>query len=65
MVISPYVRAHVQGISLSSLMYVTKRNMVNAVATMIKHLEHVQDSLAVSINNIIDFLLVLHFTLFL
>ncbi|KAK3160562.1 hypothetical protein QOZ80_1BG0061220 [Eleusine coracana subsp. coracana] len=35
-----------KGISLSSLMYVTKRNMANAVASMTKHLEHVQSSLA-------------------
>jgi hypothetical protein len=33
-------------------MYVTKRNMANAVASMTKHLEQVQGSLAVSINNI-------------
>ncbi|TVU03278.1 hypothetical protein EJB05_51194 [Eragrostis curvula] len=35
-----------KGISLSSLMYVTKRNMANAVASMTKHLEQVQSSLA-------------------
>ena len=38
-----------QGISFSSLMYVTKRNMANAVESMTKHLEQVQSSLAVSI----------------
>ncbi|KAJ1288383.1 hypothetical protein BS78_02G085700 [Paspalum vaginatum] len=35
-----------KGISFSSLMYVTKRNMANAVANMTKHLEQVQSSLA-------------------
>ncbi|RCV25005.1 hypothetical protein SETIT_5G132000v2 [Setaria italica] len=35
-----------KGISFSSLMYVTKRNMANAVASMTKHLEQVQGSLA-------------------
>ncbi|CAD6233103.1 unnamed protein product [Miscanthus lutarioriparius] len=35
-----------KGISFSSLMYVTKRNMANAVASMTKHLEQVQSSLA-------------------
>ncbi|KAG2586507.1 uncharacterized protein LOC120672799 [Panicum virgatum] len=34
------------GITFSSLMYVTKRNMANAVASMTKHLEQVQGSLA-------------------
>ncbi|CAL4978292.1 unnamed protein product [Urochloa decumbens] len=34
------------GISFSSLMYVTKRNMAAAVASMTKHLEQVQGSLA-------------------
>ncbi|CAD6256899.1 unnamed protein product [Miscanthus lutarioriparius] len=38
-----------KGISFSSLMYVTKRNMANAVASMTKHLEQVQSSLAVTI----------------
>ena len=41
-----------QGISFSSLMYVTKRNMANAVASMTKHLEQVQSSLAVSTTSI-------------
>ncbi|KAF0916046.1 hypothetical protein E2562_000675 [Oryza meyeriana var. granulata] len=35
-----------KGISISSLMYVTKQNMANAVASMTKHLEQVQTSLA-------------------
>ncbi|OQU86176.1 hypothetical protein SORBI_3003G038400 [Sorghum bicolor] len=35
-----------KGISFSSLMYVTKRNMANAVASMTKHLQQVQSSLA-------------------
>ncbi|NP_001144539.1 uncharacterized protein LOC100277536 [Zea mays] len=35
-----------KGISFSSLMYVTKRNMANAVESMTKHLEQVQSSLA-------------------
>lgn len=39
---------HDQGISFSDLMYVTKRNMANAVSSMTKHLEQVQSSLAVS-----------------
>jgi hypothetical protein len=39
----------VQGISFSDLMYVTKRNMVNVVSSMTKHLEQVQSSLAVSV----------------
>jgi hypothetical protein len=30
-------------------MYVTKRNMANAVSSMTKHLEQVQSSLAVSV----------------
>ncbi|CAO2181180.1 unnamed protein product [Urochloa humidicola] len=34
------------GISFSSIMYVTKRNMAAAVASMTKHLEQVQGSLA-------------------
>ncbi|GJM94805.1 hypothetical protein PR202_ga11484 [Eleusine coracana subsp. coracana] len=34
------------GISFSDLMYVTKRNMANAVSSMTKHLEQVQSSLA-------------------
>lgn len=38
----------VQGISFTDLMYVTKRNMANAVSSMTKHLEQVQSSLAVS-----------------
>ena len=33
-------------------MYVTKRNMANAVASMTKHLEQVQSSLAVSTTSI-------------
>nr|CAB3460429.1 unnamed protein product [Digitaria exilis] len=37
-----------KGISFSDLMYVTKRNMANAVSTMTKHLEQVQSSLAVT-----------------
>lgn len=39
---------HAQGISFADLMYVTKRNMANAVSSMTKHLEQVQSSLAVS-----------------
>ncbi|CAL5096757.1 unnamed protein product [Urochloa decumbens] len=35
-----------KGISFSDLMYVTKRNMANAVSSMTKHLEQVQSSLA-------------------
>ncbi|BAB03360.1 hypothetical protein [Oryza sativa Japonica Group] len=35
-----------KGISIASLMYVTKQNMANAVASMTKHLEQVQSSLA-------------------
>ncbi|XP_062230946.1 uncharacterized protein LOC133928563 [Phragmites australis] len=35
-----------KGISFSDLMYVTKRNMANAVSNMTKHLEQVQSSLA-------------------
>ncbi|AQK84460.1 hypothetical protein ZEAMMB73_Zm00001d037613 [Zea mays] len=37
-----------KGISFSDLMYVTKRNMANAVSSMTKHLEQVQSSLAVT-----------------
>ncbi|KAF7028303.1 hypothetical protein CFC21_040246 [Triticum aestivum] len=35
-----------KGISFSSIMYVTKQNMANAVSSMTKHLEQVQNSLA-------------------
>jgi len=35
-----------KGISFSDLMYVTKRNMANAVSSMTKHMEQVQSSLA-------------------
>ncbi|BAF16735.1 uncharacterized isoform X1 [Oryza sativa Japonica Group] len=35
-----------KGISFADLMYVTKRNMANAVSSMTKHLEQVQTSLA-------------------
>ncbi|KAI5005263.1 hypothetical protein ZWY2020_032506 [Hordeum vulgare] len=35
-----------KGISFSSIMYVTKKNMANAVSSMTKHLEQVQNSLA-------------------
>ncbi|KAM0865651.1 hypothetical protein ACQ4PT_043147 [Festuca glaucescens] len=35
-----------KGITFSSLMYVTKQNMANAVSSMTKHLEQVQTSLA-------------------
>ncbi|KAG0517244.1 hypothetical protein BDA96_09G072200 [Sorghum bicolor] len=35
-----------KGISFADLMYVTKRNMANAVSSMTKHLEQVQSSLA-------------------
>lgn len=31
-------------------MYVTKQNMANAVTNLTKHLDHVSDALAVSIN---------------
>jgi hypothetical protein len=41
-----------QGISFSDLMYVTKRNMANAVSSMTKHLEQVQSSLAVSVRSL-------------
>ena len=43
------VSALFQGITFSSIMYVTKQNMANAVSSMTKHLEQVQTSLAVSI----------------
>ncbi|CAK9187298.1 unnamed protein product [Ilex paraguariensis] len=35
-----------KGLSFSDLMYVTKRNMTNAVSNMTKHLEHVSEALA-------------------
>ncbi|KAA8520466.1 hypothetical protein F0562_014722 [Nyssa sinensis] len=35
-----------KGISFSDLMYVTKRNMANAVSNLTKHLEHVSEALA-------------------
>ncbi|XP_052173400.1 uncharacterized protein LOC127788811 [Diospyros lotus] len=35
-----------KGISFSDLMYVTKRNMENAVSNLTKHLEHVSEALA-------------------
>uniref|UniRef100_A0A0D9UXN0 DUF1664 domain-containing protein n=1 Tax=Leersia perrieri TaxID=77586 RepID=A0A0D9UXN0_9ORYZ len=35
-----------KGISISSVMYVTKQNMANAVARMTKHLEQIQGTLA-------------------
>ncbi|XP_008793506.2 uncharacterized protein LOC103709785 [Phoenix dactylifera] len=35
-----------KGVSLSDLMYVTKRNMANAVSNLTKHLEQVSDALA-------------------
>eukprot|EP00262_Sarcandra_glabra_P006173 TRINITY_DN182_c0_g2_i1.p1 TRINITY_DN182_c0_g2~~TRINITY_DN182_c0_g2_i1.p1 ORF type:complete len:308 (+),score=52.05 TRINITY_DN182_c0_g2_i1:184-1107(+) len=35
-----------KGMSFSDLMYVTKRNMANAVSGMTKHLEHLSDTLA-------------------
>lgn len=37
-----------QGWSLSDVMFVTKHNMANAVATVSKQLEHVHEALAVS-----------------
>lgn len=37
-----------QGWSLSDVMFVTKNNMANAVATVSKQLEHVSETLAVS-----------------
>lgn len=40
-----------QGWSLSDVMFVTKHNMANAVATVSKQLEHVSEALAVSRNN--------------
>lgn len=43
----------IQGISFSDLMYVTKRNMANAVSNLTKHLEQVSDALAVSIRFIV------------
>lgn len=43
-----YVCDIVQGWSLSDVMYVTKHNMANAVATVSKQLEHVHETLAVS-----------------
>jgi hypothetical protein len=42
----------VQGISFSDLMYVTKRNMVNVVSSITKHLEQVQSSLAVCVQSL-------------
>ena len=38
-----------QGLSFSDLMYVTKKNMANAVSNLTKHLENVSDALAVSL----------------
>lgn len=38
----------VQGWSLSDVMFVTKHNMANAVATVSKQLEHVHEALGVS-----------------
>ncbi|KAG7032194.1 hypothetical protein SDJN02_06237 [Cucurbita argyrosperma subsp. argyrosperma] len=35
-----------KGFSFSDLMYVTKRNMANAVSNLTKHLEHVSEALA-------------------
>ncbi|XAR65158.1 hypothetical protein NMG60_11009168 [Bertholletia excelsa] len=35
-----------KGLSFSDLMYVTKRNMANAVTNLTKHLEHVSEALA-------------------
>ncbi|PIN22814.1 hypothetical protein CDL12_04468 [Handroanthus impetiginosus] len=35
-----------KGLSFSDLMYVTKRNMANAVANLTKHLDHVSEALA-------------------
>ncbi|XP_038883758.1 uncharacterized protein LOC120074643 isoform X2 [Benincasa hispida] len=35
-----------KGLSFSDLMYVTKRNMANAVSNLTKHLEHVSEALA-------------------
>ncbi|GER49567.1 hypothetical protein STAS_26819 [Striga asiatica] len=35
-----------KGLSFSDLMYVTKRNMANAVSNLTKHLDHVSDALA-------------------
>lgn len=37
-----------QGLSFSDVMYVTKHNMANAVASVSKQLEHVSEALAVS-----------------
>ncbi|RVW25968.1 hypothetical protein CK203_098063 [Vitis vinifera] len=39
------------GLSISDLMYVTKKNMETAVTNLKKHLEHVSDALSVSLSN--------------
>lgn len=43
-----YVCCIVQGWSFSDVMYVTRHNMANAVATVSKQLETVHETLAVS-----------------
>lgn len=43
-----YLSFTTQGWSLSDVMFVTKHNMANAVATVSKQLEHVSEALAVS-----------------
>lgn len=40
--------SNLQGWSFSDVMFVTKSNMANAVATVSKQLEHVSETLAVS-----------------
>ena len=39
-----------QGLSFSSLMYVTRRNMENAVADLTKKLQHASDVIDVSVH---------------
>lgn len=45
---SSYFPSVFQGWSMSDVMFVTKRNMMNAVATVTKQLENVHETLAVS-----------------
>lgn len=46
------LRHGLQGISFSDMMYVTKKNMKTAVASMTKHLEDVKSAVAVSLSHI-------------
>lgn len=53
-----HVNNLMQGLSLSDVMFVTKRNMPNAVQSMSKQLEQVSSALAVCfVPNIISYLL--------